>query len=142
VIPGSSPGTELISTTTKPGLTVRCQLDTGRYPNGIVVSDAEIAAINIKRSEFRGEWSYTISLNDHPPNRAFISRRALSRSVRFLERARRIVDPYLGSHPDSSIPRYGTPHSILLAGQDGTASSFRGRAARQPAGKSREARCS
>src|SRR5437660_4300975 len=46
VIPGSSPGTELISaTTTKTGLTVRCELDTGQYPNGIVVSDAEMAAI-------------------------------------------------------------------------------------------------
>ena len=49
VIPGSSPGTELISaTTTKTGLTVRGELDTGQYPSGIVVSDAEMAAINIK----------------------------------------------------------------------------------------------
>jgi len=33
VIPGSSPRTELISaTTTKTGLTVRCELDTGQYP--------------------------------------------------------------------------------------------------------------
>ena len=32
---------ELISaTTTKTGLTVRCELDTGQYPSGIVVSDA------------------------------------------------------------------------------------------------------
>jgi hypothetical protein len=44
VIPGSSPGTELISAaTTKTGLTVRCELDTGQYPSGIVVSDAEMA---------------------------------------------------------------------------------------------------
>ena len=65
---------ELISaTTTQTGLTVRCELDTGQYPNGIVVSDAEMAAINIKRAEFHGEWNYTISPNDHPPNRAFIS---------------------------------------------------------------------
>ena len=35
---------ELISaTTTETGLTVRCELDTGRYPSGIVVSDAEMA---------------------------------------------------------------------------------------------------
>jgi hypothetical protein len=65
---------ELISaTTTKTGLTVHCQLDTGQYPSGIVVSDAEMAAINIKRAEFHGEWNYTISPNDHPPIRAFIS---------------------------------------------------------------------
>jgi len=65
---------ELISaTTTKTGLTVRCQLDTGQYPSGIVVSDAEMAAINIQRAEFHGEWNYTISPNPHRPNRAFIS---------------------------------------------------------------------
>src|SRR5258707_4693501 len=62
---------ELISaTTTKTGLTVRCELDTGQYPNGIVVSDAEMAAINIKRAEFHGEWNYTISPNHHRPNHA------------------------------------------------------------------------
>jgi hypothetical protein len=73
VIPGSSPRTELISaTTTKTGLTVRCELDTGQYPSGIVVSDTEMTAINIKRAEFHGEWNYTISPNDHPPNRALI----------------------------------------------------------------------
>jgi len=65
---------ELISaTTTKTGLTVRCELDTGQYPSGIVVSDAEIAALNIKRAEFHGEWNYTISPNTYPPNCAFIS---------------------------------------------------------------------
>ena len=65
---------DLISaTTTKTGLTVRCELDTGQYPSGIVVSDAEMAAINIKRAEFHGEWNYTISPDPHHPNRAFIS---------------------------------------------------------------------
>ena len=65
---------ELISaTTTKTGLTVRCELDTGQYPSGIVVSHAEMAAINIKRAEFHGEWNYTISPNTHPPNHSLIS---------------------------------------------------------------------
>jgi hypothetical protein len=65
---------ELISTTTtKTGLTVRCEFDTARYPSGIVVSDTEMAAINIKRAEFHGEWNYTISPNTYPPNCAFIS---------------------------------------------------------------------
>jgi hypothetical protein len=65
---------ELISaTTTKTGLTVRCELDTGQYPSGIVVSDAEMAALNIKRAEFHGEWNCTISPGPHRPNRAFIS---------------------------------------------------------------------
>jgi hypothetical protein len=65
---------ELISaTTTKTGLTVRCELDAGQYPSGIVVSDEHMAAINIKRDAFHGEWNYTISPNTYPPNRAFIS---------------------------------------------------------------------
>src|SRR5258707_147556 len=65
---------ELISaTTTKTGLTVRCELDTGQYPSGIVVSDAEMAAINIKRAEFHGEWNYTISPNAYSPDCALIS---------------------------------------------------------------------
>jgi DDE family transposase len=50
-------------------------LRTGHWPipQGIVVSDAEMAAINIKRAEFHGEWNYTISPNTHPPNHALIS---------------------------------------------------------------------
>jgi hypothetical protein len=35
------------------------------YPNGIVVSDAEMAALNIKRAQFHGEWNYTISPNSN-----------------------------------------------------------------------------
>jgi hypothetical protein len=65
---------ELISPpTTKTGLTVRCELGTGQYPKGIVVSDDEVAALNIKPAEFHGEWNYTISPNTYPPNCAFIS---------------------------------------------------------------------
>jgi hypothetical protein len=48
------------STTTKTGLTVRCELDPAPYSKGIVVPDAEMAAINIVRDEFHGEWNYTI----------------------------------------------------------------------------------
>ena len=61
------------ATTPKTGLTVRCELDTGQYPSGIVVSDAEMAALNIKRAGFHGEWNHTISPNTHPPNHALIS---------------------------------------------------------------------
>ena len=53
---------ELIaSTTTKTGLTVRCELDPRPYPKGIKVSDAEMAALNIKGDTFHPEWNYTIS---------------------------------------------------------------------------------
>ncbi len=57
---------DLISaTTTGTGLKVRCELDTGAYPKGIVVSDADMAAINIARAEFHGEWNYTIKPINH-----------------------------------------------------------------------------
>jgi Rhodopirellula transposase DDE domain len=53
---------ELIaSTTTKTGLTVRCELDTGTYPKGIKVSNEEMATLNIKGDTFHPEWNYTIS---------------------------------------------------------------------------------
>jgi hypothetical protein len=49
----------IAATTTKAGLTVRCELDPGFYPKGITVSDQEMAAINIVRNAFHGEWNYT-----------------------------------------------------------------------------------
>jgi hypothetical protein len=51
----------IAATTTRIGLTVRCELDQNRYPKGIIVSDAEMATINITRAEFHGDWNYTIS---------------------------------------------------------------------------------
>jgi len=52
---------DLISaTTTDTGLTVRCELDRNAYPKGIVVSDREMANLNIKRDTFHGEWNYTM----------------------------------------------------------------------------------
>jgi hypothetical protein len=51
----------IAATTTKAGLTVRCELDQNTYPAGIKVSDAEIEAVNLIRHDFHGEWNYTIS---------------------------------------------------------------------------------
>jgi hypothetical protein len=49
---------ELIaSTTTKAGLTVRCELDTGTYPKGIQVSKEEMATLNITGDAFHPEWN-------------------------------------------------------------------------------------
>ena len=43
---------DLISaTTTDTGLKVHCELDTNAYPKGIIVSDEEMAAININRAD-------------------------------------------------------------------------------------------
>ena len=52
---------ELIAaTTTKKGLTVRCELDANAYEKGIKVSDAEMAALNIEGDAFHPEWNYTL----------------------------------------------------------------------------------
>jgi hypothetical protein len=53
---------ELIAaTTTQTGLTVRCELDANIYAKGVKVSDAEMAALNMKADTFHPEWNYTIS---------------------------------------------------------------------------------
>ena len=52
---------DLISaTTTDTGLTVACELDTNTYQKGIVVTDQEMAKINIVHDKFHGEWNYKI----------------------------------------------------------------------------------
>jgi hypothetical protein len=56
----------IAATTTKTGLTVRCELDPTMYPAGVKVSDDELDTVNIVRHEFHGEWNYTISPNVTP----------------------------------------------------------------------------
>ena len=51
----------IAATTTKKGLTVKCEIDESLYPTGRKVTDEEFNAINIQRDEFHGEWNYTIS---------------------------------------------------------------------------------
>jgi hypothetical protein len=48
------------STTTTSGLKVYARLDPAEYEKGIKVTDAEIAAVNITKHEFHGDWNYTI----------------------------------------------------------------------------------
>ena len=54
------------ATTTETGLKVIGELDDNQYPKGVVVSDEQLAAINIVRADFHGEWNYTIK----PSNRS------------------------------------------------------------------------
>jgi hypothetical protein len=54
----------IAATTTKTGLQVHCELDANSYPKGIIVSEAEMASINIKRADFHGEWNYAIAPSD------------------------------------------------------------------------------
>ncbi len=52
---------ELISnTTTDAGLIVRAAIDENEYETGIKISDEELSQVKLKRSEFHGEWNYTI----------------------------------------------------------------------------------
>jgi Rhodopirellula transposase DDE domain len=50
----------IANTATQTGLRIRAELDVGTYPTGIKVSDEELAAINLKRDRFHGEWNYSI----------------------------------------------------------------------------------
>ena len=61
---------ELIAaTTTDAGLTVRAELDERKYPKGLKISDAQLAAVNIFPHEFHGEWNYTIAPNKKRPKK-------------------------------------------------------------------------
>ena len=48
-------------TTTKAGLRIQAELDASAYRKGIKVSDEEMAAINLEKDSFHGEWNYTIT---------------------------------------------------------------------------------
>ena len=50
----------IAATTTNRGLEVRCELDDATYETGRKVSDEELAAVNLQRDEFHGEWNYRI----------------------------------------------------------------------------------
>jgi hypothetical protein len=50
----------IASTRTQGGLRVRCELDKGRYPKGVTISDEQMARINLHRHRFHGDWNYTI----------------------------------------------------------------------------------
>jgi len=50
----------IAATRTETGLVVRAELDEGLYPTGRKVTDKELAAVNLHRAAFHGEWNYTI----------------------------------------------------------------------------------
>jgi len=52
---------ELIgATTTKQGLRVHAERDTGIYPKDVTVSDASMSEIDLQAHSWHGEWNYTI----------------------------------------------------------------------------------
>ena len=51
----------IAATTTEAGLKVRAELDENKYPKGVKVSDAQLAAVNLIRHTFHGDRNYTIA---------------------------------------------------------------------------------
>jgi hypothetical protein len=51
----------IAATTTRTGLKVYARLDEHDYPKKIVVTDEQLAAVNLKGQEFHPEWNYTIT---------------------------------------------------------------------------------
>jgi hypothetical protein len=49
------------NTRTKTGLRIDAELDTNTYKIGLKVTDEELATVNLTRSDFHGDWNYTIS---------------------------------------------------------------------------------
>jgi hypothetical protein len=50
----------IASTHSRSGLRVRSEIDRRRYPDGVIVTDAQMATVRITRHDFHGEWNYTI----------------------------------------------------------------------------------
>jgi transposase len=55
----------IAATTTATGLTVRAGLDPGSYPQGVKVSDEQMAALPLTKHDWHGDWNYT--LRPEPP---------------------------------------------------------------------------
>lgn len=50
----------IAATTGRSGLTVHAELDTGTYPTGVKIGDADMAALPLTRHSFHGDWNYTL----------------------------------------------------------------------------------
>jgi hypothetical protein len=50
----------IAATTTSTGLKLYAQLDQGSYERGLEITDDQLAAVNITRNAFHGDWNYTV----------------------------------------------------------------------------------
>jgi len=68
----------IAATTNRSGLRVHAELDTGLYPTGVRIGDADMAALPLTRHTFHGDWNYvlhpaladTSPTDDHAPSDA------------------------------------------------------------------------
>ena len=51
----------IANTSTSTGLKLYAQLDDRTYQPGIEITDEQLAAVNINRHTFHGDWNYTIT---------------------------------------------------------------------------------
>ncbi|MCA1694942.1 MAG: ISAzo13 family transposase, partial [Actinobacteria bacterium] len=51
----------IAATKTSTGLKLYAQLDHGTYERGLEITDDQLAAVNITRHAFHGDWNYTVS---------------------------------------------------------------------------------
>ena len=51
----------IAGTTTKKGLKVHAEIDDNVYPEGIKITDKEMAQLQLRRDDFHGEWNYEIA---------------------------------------------------------------------------------
>jgi hypothetical protein len=56
----------IAATTTRTGLRVHAQLDDGRYPLKVTISDERMATLPITRHHWHGDWNYTLDPHPHP----------------------------------------------------------------------------
>jgi len=61
------------ATRSRAGLHVRAELDRGRYPAGVTVTDAQLATVRLERHRFHGDWNYTIHPATAPSVQTVIS---------------------------------------------------------------------
>jgi transposase len=94
----------IAATTTRTGLSVRAELDTGRYPTGVKVDDAQVDALAMTRHRFHGDWNYT--LHPHPDRAADNTPSAATSTTRGAQAPRwdarqraRLADPELTGMP-------------------------------------------
>ena len=57
----------IAATTTRTGLTVHAELDTGTYPLGVKISDEQMTALPLHPHDWHGEWNYTLDPHQPPP---------------------------------------------------------------------------
>ena len=75
------------STHSRAGLRVRSEVDRGRYPGGVTLTNAQMTTIRLQRHRFHGDWNYTI----HPTSKRPVSslRTAPSSDAGRLDEGRR-----------------------------------------------------